>query len=497
MLFDYDDSNEKSILYYAKKLEHRSFRSIMEEYKKSPVKKYTNHSEYDSFEELTFAVEEPSVEYHTNKNAKGELGNLLEQYYFGYKPNSKQEADFPKVGIELKQTCVDKKKNGKLTAGERLSITNISYENPIEPDFYKSHVWEKIKNILLIHYLRDKTKERLDYEILFVNLFTPPEKDIQIIIEDYNKINKKIEAGLAHEISESDTLYLGACTKGSTALKSQQPQYYGDKKLAKKRNFCFKRSYMDYILQNYIMPKACESIIDDNISLKETTFEKYIINKINMYSGKTDKELCEMYNLEYTGNKAQWVTLAYRMLGIKGNKAEEFMKANIKVKTIRLNKNNKINEHMSFPAFQFKEIINEDWETSELFNYFNETKFLFVVFKEHDDFYTLQGAQLWNMPYDDLNDDVHEVWKDTQSKIKNGVKIWKGKSKVFNNLPCPKDNLIMHVRPHTKHAAYKLHNGFEMGDIKKDANELPNGEWMTTQSFWLNKEYILSQLKIK
>jgi len=41
-----------------------------------------------------------------------------------------------------------------------------------------------------------------------------------------------------------------------------------------------------------------------------------------------------------------------------------------------------------------------------------------------------------------------------------------------------------------------LNNGFETGDIQKDANELPNGEWMTTQSFWLNNSYILSLLTL-
>ena len=37
--------------------------------------------------------------------------------------------------------------------------------------------------------------------------------------------------------------------------------------------------------------------------------------------------------------------LAYRMLGIKGNHAEEFEKANVVVKTIRIAKNNKIKEN--------------------------------------------------------------------------------------------------------------------------------------------------------
>lgn len=494
MLFDYDDRSTESILNYAKKLETMTFRNILEEFEKSPRKKYINR-----YENTIHTVAEEIVEYTTNVNSKGQMGNFLEKYYFGYQPNGKQEADFSKVGIELKQTCVDLKKNGEYVAGERLSITNISYKNPIEPDFYNSHVWQKIKLILLVHYLRDKSKERLDYKILFVNLFTPPNDDLDIIINDYNKINNKIKAGLAHELSESDTLYLGACTKGASALKSMQPQYYGDKQLAKKRNFCFKRHYMNYVLHAYVLKKQVpyEAIIKDKNELKVITFEEYILNKINRYVGKTDKELCRMFNRAYNKNKAQWSDLAYRMLGIKSNQAEEFVKAGIVVKSIRIEKNGVIRENMSFPPFKFKDLVKEEWENSEVYEYFSETRFLFVIYKNDGLCYEFLGAQMWNMPYNDLNDIVYRGWKDIQTCITEGVRIQKTGNKMKNNLPKKRDNPIIHIRPHAKKAAYKLHSGYQQGNVETDANELPNGEWMTTQSFWINNSYILSQLKFK
>ena len=124
-------------------------------------------------------------------------------------------------------------------------------------------------------------------EIVFVNLFTPPADDLSIIIEDYKKIIRKLEAGKAHEISESDTLYLGACTKGSTAAKSLRPQYYGEHILAKKRNFCFKRNYMNYVLHSYVLRDAVpyEKIITNSESLKTNTFENIVIEKISQYAG--------------------------------------------------------------------------------------------------------------------------------------------------------------------------------------------------------------------
>ena len=43
---------------------------------------------------------------------------------------------------------------------------------------------------------------------------------------------------------------------------------------------------------------------------------------------------------------------------------EEFAKADVSIKTIRVNKENLPEEHVSFPAFLYKEIINQSWHHS-------------------------------------------------------------------------------------------------------------------------------------
>ena len=65
---------------------------------------------------------------------------------------------------------------------------------------------------------------------------------------------------------------------------------------------------------------------------------------------------------------------------------------------------------------------------------------------------------------------------------------------ISNNLLGQQDNRIIHVRPHATKAAYRFHDGFEKGNVERDANPLPDGQWMTTQSFWINNSYILEQL---
>lgn len=135
--------------------------------------------------------------------------------------------------------------------------------------------------ILLIYYLYQKElKNRLDYKIGYVKLFSPPEQDVKIIEHDFYVITEKIKAGKAHELSESDTLYLGAAPKAATSQDRRKQPFSSE--LAKPRAFAFKSSYMTYVLNNYIIPgKATyEPIIKGKT---EESFEDYVVDKINVY----------------------------------------------------------------------------------------------------------------------------------------------------------------------------------------------------------------------
>ena len=469
------------------------------------IERYALQLENKTFFEVISAkgnIASDAVEAYANKFRKGGLGNLLEEVYFGYKANSNQEADFPEAGVELKASPYEITQKGELRAGERLVLTMINYDGPIEVDFYKSHAWEKMRLILLIYYWRNKQlNSNLLYKIGFVKLFTPPEADLEIIKQDYNYIVNVIREGRAHEISEGDTMYLGACTKGSTAEKSTVPQYYGDNVPARKRAFCFKNSYMTYVLNHYIAGKTSDnSILKDTSSLKQKTFEDVLSDIVGKYIGKSDKELCEFFGREYNNNKAQWNDLACRVLGIRDEHADEFQKANIKVKTIRIEENNSMRESMSFPPFKFMDLVGEEFDDSALHDYFEETRLFFFVWKKDGAVYRVKGCLLWNMPHFDLDVTVRREWEQYKHIIQYGVNFTKcidskGNVSFKNNLPNKSETEVIHVRPHATKAAYRFADGEEYGNVERDANMLPNGEYMTTQSFWINNNYILKQLK--
>lgn len=484
----YDETNPISIENYAQKLIGKTFNDVLNDYTK-----------YES-ELLISEEKEEYAENHENKKRKGGLGDLIEECYFHYKCNNDSRPDFPDAGVELKVTPYKINKNKTLSAKERLIITMIDYFKVVEENFEDSHLWNKSQLILLIYYLYSKDIEnRLDYKINYAKLFTPPKEDLEIIKNDFKIIVDKIKAGKAHELSEGDTMYLGAATK-SASSSDRRGQPFSDIP-AKPRAFSFKTSYMTYVLNNFIVPNKTtyEPIIKDASELKFNTFEEIIIDKINSYAGKTDEELCKIFDKEYKNNKAQWIDLAYRMLGIKSNKAEEFEKANITVKALRIDYKDKIVESSPLPTFKFKELVEETWEESKLFNYLDQQKFLFVVYKKDGDRYVLKGAQLWNIPYSDLNTTVREGWENIRNVIIAGVKFTpktdkNGKVIYSNNLPNKASNKVIHIRPHAQKSAYKFEDGTEIGNVSRDANELPDGRYMTTQSFWLNNTYVLSQL---
>lgn len=441
---------------------------------------------------------------YSNVMRKGGLGNLIEEKFFRYEANNNSEADFNKAGVELKTTPYEKTKTGEIRAGERLVLSMIAYNSPIDDNLFKSHFWEKNQLLLLIVYYRDKTLfSNLFYAIHYVSLFSPPPADLKIIEDDYRVIVGCIQAGKAHELSEGMTHYLGACTKGETAAKSWVPQFYGTHELARRRAFCYKQGYMTYVLNNYIVKgvETFESIVKCPEDLYKTNLENLVLSRISKYKGLTDIELAQRFGLSYTGNKAQWSTLTYHMLGVKSRGAAEFVKANIRLVAVRLEENGVNKESVSLPPIVLRGLYGQQWQGSDLQNYFEEKRFFFVVFRRVGRYYRLMGGQFWSMSFYDREEVVRKGWESIRDVVTKGIVLKKevsdnGTITIRNNLPGQSDNPIIHVRPHASKRFYKLSTGEIIGDGNySHAEELIDGQWMPKQSFWLNKDYVLGILK--
>lgn len=414
---------------------------------------------------------------------KGAVGSIIEESWFGYSINSESEPDFPEAGVELKVTPYIIGKKGEIRAKERLVCNIINYMEEYDKTFKTSSFWHKCETMLLMSYEHIKDVPKGNYKIDKAVLFSFPIEDLVIIERDWNIIMKKVRDGEAHLISEGDTMYLAACTKGANAS-SVRKQPFSDI-MAKQRAYSLKSSYMTQILNQYIFGTATnERIITDWKQLQDHSFEDVIVEKLRPYFGKTQEQLKKQFGMEDCNAKNLNEVLLAKMLGIKGKIAytDEFQKACIVPKTIRVQRNGNIKENMSFPTFDFIKLSKEnEWEDSELYNYLAPTKFLFVIFQENDDGELIfDRVRFWNMPVDNL-EEVHRVWQRTVDTIRNGVKLIPTSRGISNDLPKQSESPIAHVRPHGKDGSDKL--------------PLPDGRMMTKQCFWLNNSYIEKQIK--
>ena len=411
---------------------------------------------------------------------KGAIGTVIEESWFGYSPNSESEPDFPEAGVELKVTPYVRSRDG-IRAKERLVCNIINYMEEYNQTFLTSSFWHKCETILLMSYEHLYDKPKGDYTIDAAILFSFPEEDLLIIEQDWKIIMDKVRSGRAHEISEGDTMYLAACTKGATSASVREQPFSSIP--AKQRAYSLKSSYMTRILNAYIFgDQQSERIIKAPNSLRHYSFEELLIRRVQPFYGKTQEQLKAMCNLDSTAKNLNELIIA-KILGVEGKIAytEEFQKAGIVPKTIRVQRNGKIKESMSFPTFDFIELSREEeWEESALYNYLAPTKFFFVIFQENENGeYVLSRAMLWNIPNADL-DEVQRVWERTVKTLRTGVELVPGPRGVSNNLPKQSESRVAHVRPHGRDADDKL--------------PLPDGRMMTKQCFWLNNSYIAEQI---
>lgn len=184
---------------------------------------------------------------YMSKN-KGGLGGFVEEHIFGYKANSDENPDFIDAGIELKVTPVKKNQDGTISSKERLVLNMINYKAEAATTFLTSSFYKKNKRLLIWFYLYSIGAHPSEFEITDYDLFEF-ENSLQckVIERDWNLIHKKIVEGKAHEISESDTEFLAACTKGANS-KVLTEQYNSPIK-AKPRAYSFKQSFIPIFIE--------------------------------------------------------------------------------------------------------------------------------------------------------------------------------------------------------------------------------------------------------
>lgn len=430
-------------------------------------------------------ISSPDYDKEEEKFNKAFFGHLFETNVYGYDINSTSAPDFLDAGIELKVTPYKKNKDNSLSAKERLVLNIINYMDEYKNEFYSSHFWFKNNKIQIIWYFYEPDKNKNDLRITHELLFTFPKEDLPIIIKDWETIIDKIKKGKAHEISEADTMYLGACTKGANRNSVREQPFSTIK--AMQRAFCLKTSYMTGLVRKYIGNYEDVERVLKNVG---ESFTDFVENVIKKYKGKTQKELMKEFNIDSNAKNLNGMIIA-RMFNVKSRlrDTDEFQKANIIPRTVRVEENGHIKESMPFPYFNYESFKTTEWEDSELKEELETTKYMFFVFKKKDDDYVFSGIKLWNMPELTLENEVKSMWNKTKNVVLSGniVKSIDENGKRDTNFPGMSDNGVCHVRPHARDSKDTL--------FLPVADKLTGLTEYTKHCFWLNNKYLEEILK--
>jgi DNA mismatch repair protein MutH len=430
-----------------------------------------------------------------NNGGKGRLGEFFEECVYGYKKNSDHHADFTAAGIELKVTgCRFKNEKDIWTAKERLVLCMINYLDDYQFSFEDSPMWEKSKKIFAIFY-RYSNESKEDYgkfRIIDARLLSFSDEDIEVIKEDYNKIIEKIKGGTADTISEGDTNYLAACTKGATADSSWTDQPFA-KEQAKRRAWSYKPSFMSRKINEWFGQQKPESIITDPKDIERYTLEGAIMKKVDEYIGMKRSELVVRFGLP-AKQKQLNRSLLNKMLGLTGDEGNinEISAADIIIKTVTLEPDGLPQEHMSFPYFDFSEVANTPYEDSEIYKLWSGHTFLFVLWKKaakgKNQEETFAGICFWKMAYSDLMGPCKKMYEETAKMLREGtVLYYDDKHRIRNHFPKPGSNGVCHVRPHGRDG---------QDTCRFPVQDKATGLYQTTkQGFWLDRDYVRFAIK--
>lgn len=400
-----------------------------------------------------------------NLSGKGNFGQYLEKYYFGFDINNNPGPDFSYVGLELKTGAI-KRTSEDFRAKERLSIGVINFKDIVNETFETSHLWEKLKKTLLVFHTYKKGEDPRNYHITNVNIIQYSKSEIAQIMEDWNLIKNKVVEGNAHQISGGDTLYLEAATTGG------KNQKYVDQpcsdELAHPRRFALKPAFVTTLL------KKDELFIQDKVKVEEekpveqiVAPQEFLLKKLEEFKDISLEDTIAMLGIEKSTQKNFISKVSKKLVEkilLDEYSENIFESLELIHKTCRVF-DGKLKENISFPYMKYDELVQQEWEESD-FQKIIESKFMFVFWENINDEFYLKKITFWNAPPKEVLE-AKRIWEKTKQLILD---------KQADNLPKTKESYFVHVRPHGRDSndKYPTHYGV---DVKK-------------QSFWIHKKYI-------
>lgn len=315
----------------------------------------------------------------TKTQDKGILGKVVETGFYGYPLNNLAQADFEYIGVELKVSGFKTLKKARWSAKERISLSQINYNSIVHEPFEFSSVITKNRKLLFVWYEYIDGVNQKDFIIHDFQLYDLSKVET-IIQNDYNMIQQKVANGFAHELSEGDSVILGAATKGASGQTQSQPY---SSIPAPTRAFSLKNSFLRGVLNEHRQNQPTQLTI-------QLTPEDWVWDKIKSYKGLKQLDILKIIDPTYVIDKTPKNIsdmLVKRIIGNKKEleKLEIFSKSTYKIKSIPIKRDYTPIEKGTFPTLNISH-FEDSWEESEWKLFFEESTFLYIGYIGKDQY---------------------------------------------------------------------------------------------------------------
>lgn len=404
----------------------------------------------------------------TEARGKGEVGAAIESH-FGIPPNSRSEADFPGAGIELKIVPVIRSGRG-YRIKERTVITMINYVSIVKETWATAHVRSKLA-IYFIFFEHLPGRPKGDFPVIATHLWRARGQVEEMIRADWENVQRKVAAGLAHELSESDGRLMGPCTKGADSSRRVPQPVTELSPTAKPRAFALKPSFTLTLFRETSPRRGNEESLLETLLIQPNSLEEEVLDRFRAHAGRRLGELAIEFDVPTSTNKSYAAGVVRRIAGAKSSNSRirEFEQMGLNLRTPRIGPDDLPYEAVSFPAFKHLELIEEEWVDSTLLSQLDGLLIAPLRGSTRGtppEVCTLVTPFIWRPSPDELAV-VEKEWTMFRDMIRDGK---------ADKLPTEAVTEMIHIRPHGRNA--------------DDTDVAPVVGPLTKKSFWLNKRFV-------
>ncbi len=444
----YNERNAESILEHARRLDGRSLEELY-----------------------------PDACAGSENAGRGNLGQLVEQLHFGIKANNDSRPDFVHACLELKTTgLLPTTRQSKYIAKERLTLSMIDFNEIPNETFYTSAFVKKNASLLIMVYQYEKSVHVCQRRFVTSFVYQIPPEDKEVFEEDWAWIQSKIRNGEAHLLSESQTSYIAAATKGADSSDTVG-QPFSDVP-AMRRAFCIKRPYLDYIIRRHLgQTVVSPTSLRKRATAQETelSLDEMVVERVKRYVGMKKTELFRVFNRPVSSAK-NWASILVKlMLGMSADdEVAEFVKSGLSVKTVTTIGGKVLPESMSFSQIKYRSVLTEDWEESYLHGVLT-SRFLVLVFNRdtRSSEPVFRGVFFWSLPSAAV-DEGYEFWQCIKSAISRAD---------FETIYALRSTSYYHIRP-------KARNSYDMQQIEIAGRVF----YAKKMAYWINSAIVKKEL---